>query len=100
MSEKWTYKESWSTDLSPTTHLLPAARPSGPVTVRWVGEVYPGWGRTGWVPGGAIPGTTQAPSQGPIFSIFQVIDPTHGQMKAFLVNSMRFPRMGLEWVQE
>ena len=31
-------------------------------------------------------------SQGPIFSIFQALDPTHGQMKGFSDYFMRFPR--------
>ena len=63
-------------------------------------EVYPGWCGTGWVPGRAIPGTHQALSQGPKYSIFRVLGPTHGQMKAILDPSMRFLRLGLEWVPE
>ena len=40
-----------------------------------------------------------APTQDPIFSIFKAKGPTHGQMKRNLVYLMRFPRYGLEWVQ-
>ena len=63
-----------------------------------------GWG--GGVPGvvglgGSVGGLYRypgPPSQDPIFSIYLVLDPTHGQMRAILVSMMRFPRMGLEWV--
>ena len=57
------------------------------------GEVYPGYGTGGWV-GRAIPVPHQTSSQGPIFSIFKVKSPTHGQMKAIPSYSMRFPRLG------
>ena len=71
------------------------------------GVVYPGWWGRG-VSGvgsrvgleGCYTGTHQDPSQEPIFNIFQDPDPTHGQMKAFSVKLMRFPRYGLEWVLE
>ena len=57
-----------------------------------VGEVYPGW-VAGWVLEGTIPGTTQHPPPGPIFSIFKARGPTHGPLKAILEVSMRFPRI-------
>ena len=63
------------------------------------GGVYPGYGTMGGA-GRAIPGTTQHPSQGPIYTIIQPQDPTYGQMKAISLCSMRFLRMGLEWVLE
>ena len=50
--------------------------------------------------GWAIPGTNPAPTQDPIFNIFSLKVPTQGQMKAILEVSVRFPRMGLEWVLE
>ena len=43
----------------------------------------------GWVLGRAIPVPTR-PSQDPELVIFKVKRPTYGQMKAILVNSMRF----------
>ena len=36
----------------------------------------------------------------PIFSLFPALRPTYGQMKAISMYSMRFPKMGLEWVPE
>ena len=48
---------------------------------------------------GVLPGTQPGPIPGPIFNIFRLQGPTHGQMKAFSEVSVRFPRMGLEWVQ-
>ena len=73
MSEKWTDKESWSTDLSPTTIFSPGTDRCTAVPCREVplGEagVYPGWWGAGWVPGGVIPGTQPDQSQDPIFSI-------------------------------
>ena len=51
----------------------------------------------GWVGGGAIPGTHQTSSQGPIFNIFKAKGPTYGQMRAILDYSMRFLRLTSEW---
>ena len=53
---------------------------SGTAVSVWWGEVYPGWGRTGWL-GGAIPGTHPAIIPGPIISHIPEAKPTHGQMK-------------------
>ena len=53
--------------------------------------MYPGWWDTGvgWVGyTGYYPGTLPDP----IFNIFRLKDPTHGQMKAFLRFIMRFLR--------
>ena len=53
-----------------------------------------------WVgTGRAIPVPSPASSQGPIFNIFKAKGPTHGQMKAILDPSTRFPEMGLEYDQ-
>ena len=56
-----------------------------------VGGVYPGYGDR-VVPGRAIPVPRPIPSQDPNLTIFQPQGPTHGQMRAILRYSMRFPR--------
>ena len=43
---------------------------------------------------GAIPGTSQGPSQDPYLVIYSASGPTHGRMKAISVNLMRFLRIG------
>ena len=50
--------------------------------------------------GWAIPVPSQDPSQDPYLAIFKPQDPTYGQMKAFLLVSMRFPRIGSRIDQE
>ena len=63
------------------------------------GGVYPGW--CGWVgAGGVLYRYPTQPVPGPNISIFEAEGPTHGQMKAFLEVSLRFPRKGLERVPE
>ena len=54
-------------------------------------------GLEGWL--GGLYRVPSQPSPGPIFSIFKAKSPTYGQMKAILEVLMRFPRMGLGWVQ-
>ena len=49
---------------------------------------------------GCYTGTPGPTLQDPYFSIFSLKAPTYGQMKAIPLYSMRFPRMGLEWVPE
>ena len=50
--EKWHYKESWSTDLSPTTILLSRTDPLTSSVDGAGGEgVYPGWWDEGWLGG-------------------------------------------------
>ena len=66
---------------------------SGDAEPELYGRGVPGVGRTGgWWEG--YTGYYPAMSQGPIFSIFSLRSPTHGQMKAFPNVSMRFPEMG------
>ena len=57
MSEKWALKESWSTDMSPTTILLCAGYPLTPGAADMRGRGVPGVVGTGVGAGRAIPGT-------------------------------------------
>ena len=50
-------------------------------------------------PGRGYTGVLPSCSQDPIFSHILALEPTYGQMKAILAVLMRFPKMGLEWVQ-
>ena len=52
------------------------------------------------VAGRAIPVPRPVPVPYPIFSHILASGPTHGQMKAILMVSMRFPRKGPEWVPD
>ena len=99
MSEISVYKESCSTDLSPTALLSSRhrhARVQQTRGTRWGrGGVYPGWGYgwVGWVgTWEGYTGTPPGPLPGPIFSIYLRLRPTHGQMKAILSVLLRFPR--------
>ena len=70
MSEKWTHKVSYSTDMSPTTIFYWLYRPSASR-----GALVPGGGCTrgsgvGWVPGGGYTGVLPAYPPGPIYYIF------------------------------
>ena len=56
--------------------------------------MYPGWVGTGWVAGEGYTGTHPDHAQDPYLVIFQVISPTHGQMKAISGFYMRFPEIG------
>ena len=82
--------------MSPTAlFLLPAGPVYGSTGAPGTGGVYPGYGRTGGA-GRGYTGYPPGPSQGPIYLIFKVKGPTHGQMKAFLDPAMRFLRQGLD----
>ena len=67
-----------------------------------MGGGVPGvWGRVGG--GRGYTGTLPDPPTDPYLVIFQAQSPTHGRMKAILVNLMRFPeiwsRIDPEWTQ-
>ena len=82
MSEKPALKESWSTDLSPTTHLLRRGdRVQPSCDDRGAGEVYPGWWRTRW-PGGCYTGYYPATFPDPYLTLIWPQGPTYGRMKA------------------
>ena len=99
MSEIRTYKETWPTDMSPTTILVSR---DGPVRQRYsaeaacgVGGGVPGVGDTGVAGRGTIPGTQPDRPRYPYLVIFKAKEPTHGQMKAILRFLMRFLRLTL-----
>ena len=72
--------------------------PLPPVLVG-TGEGVPGvWDRVGT--GEGYTGTQPRPSQDPYLVLIQPQGPTYGQMKVKKSILMRFPRMGLEWVQK
>ena len=77
-----------------TQPAAPCTRVAGGAALLGAAGVYPGWCGTGWGREGCYTGYPTRPSQDPIFSIFLRLRPTYGQMKAFLLVSMRFPRMG------
>ena len=88
-------KESWSTDLSPTTLFSwPHCLDVGPGVQPVSGGVYPGWWMVGTGVGGweGYTGTPPVHSQDTIFSIYLRLRPTYGQMKAILSNLVRFLR--------
>ena len=66
--EKWLSKESWATDMSPTTiFTLPDTATARAGSHALGGGGVPGvvgWWEAGWVPGGVLPGYYP----GPIFS--------------------------------
>ena len=83
---------SWATDLSPTPLLQPLYTEYATVAAGAGRGGVPG---VGWDREGGWEGYTGTPPDyppGPIFSLFLVNEPTHGQMKAILDILMRFPR--------
>ena len=75
MSEIWSLKVSWSTDMSPTPLFSLAA--DRWVTARMsmgVEGVYPGWWGMGWV-GGVLYRYPAQPSQIPVFSHILALRP-------------------------
>ena len=76
-------KESWSTDMSPTTLFTLWDTARAAYGMYGVGEGVPGVVRDGVGPGGAIPVPCPGTLQDPYLVIFQRLSPTHGQMKAF-----------------
>ena len=80
--------------------MLTARHGDQPGSEHVVGRGVPGVGH-GWVgTGEGYTGTLPSPSQYPYFSHILALSPTHGQMKAYFMVLMRFPRKGQEWVPD